>query len=99
MVWMDSEVAKDIEKIEILLNLWAHHNILIVKRKGRKKRGRWTLNQTLLRDKNYIQILEKVLLFLKDNANDQTILQNLWDTTKAYTQGLTIAYGAKKEQR
>uniref|UniRef100_A0A2D4ICM9 Uncharacterized protein n=1 Tax=Micrurus lemniscatus lemniscatus TaxID=129467 RepID=A0A2D4ICM9_MICLE len=44
-------------------------------------------------------MLEKELkLFLKDNAKDQTTLQDLWDTTKAYIRGLTITYVARKNK-
>uniref|UniRef100_A0A8C6YH80 exodeoxyribonuclease III n=1 Tax=Naja naja TaxID=35670 RepID=A0A8C6YH80_NAJNA len=97
-VWMDSDLMENIVKVEIGINIWADHNPIHIQWKG-EKLGRWTLNNVVLRDKTYIEMMKKELnIFFEINKKEQTSLQNLWDTTKAYLRGLTIAYNIRKNK-
>uniref|UniRef100_A0A2D4M1Y7 Endonuclease/exonuclease/phosphatase domain-containing protein n=1 Tax=Micrurus spixii TaxID=129469 RepID=A0A2D4M1Y7_9SAUR len=99
MIWMDSELLEKTEAVEILPNTWADHNPIKLTWRGKKKLCRWTFNKSILRDKEYTQMINKELkIFLEINTNEYTTTQNLWDTTKAYVRGLTIAYVAKKNR-
>uniref|UniRef100_A0A670XY46 exodeoxyribonuclease III n=1 Tax=Pseudonaja textilis TaxID=8673 RepID=A0A670XY46_PSETE len=58
-IWMDPGLMENIERIEILPNLWADQNPIQIKWKGKRKIGRWTFNNTILRDKEYIEMIKK----------------------------------------
>uniref|UniRef100_A0A670ZWJ4 L1 transposable element RRM domain-containing protein n=1 Tax=Pseudonaja textilis TaxID=8673 RepID=A0A670ZWJ4_PSETE len=67
---------------------------------GQKKRSRWTLNNTILKEKEFTQWMEKELaFFFKENRKEDTSIQNVWDTMKAYARGLIIDYTRKKNIR
>uniref|UniRef100_A0A2H6MVV2 Endonuclease/exonuclease/phosphatase domain-containing protein n=1 Tax=Micrurus carvalhoi TaxID=3147026 RepID=A0A2H6MVV2_9SAUR len=77
MIWMDLEFLEKIETMEILPNSWADHNPIKLIWRGKKKIGRWTFNKSLLRDKEYIQMINKELkIFLEINMNEHTMIQN-----------------------
>uniref|UniRef100_A0A2D4KVH3 Uncharacterized protein n=1 Tax=Micrurus paraensis TaxID=1970185 RepID=A0A2D4KVH3_9SAUR len=59
MIWMSLEVKSNVQEIEI--SFWADHNPVKVKWKGLKRKLRWTLNQLILKDKEFIQTMEKKL--------------------------------------
>lgn len=61
MAWMTAEIRTEIEEVEIGVNDWADHNPIIIKWKGKKQFKIWTINQSICRDKEYRQMLEKEL--------------------------------------
>uniref|UniRef100_A0A2D4F0N0 Uncharacterized protein n=1 Tax=Micrurus corallinus TaxID=54390 RepID=A0A2D4F0N0_MICCO len=68
--------------------------------KGRKKpKKRWTLNIQLIKGKEYVNKLkEELKYFLKENNNEATMKQNIWDTMKAVIRGTTISYNARRNR-
>uniref|UniRef100_A0A2H6MW64 Uncharacterized protein n=1 Tax=Micrurus carvalhoi TaxID=3147026 RepID=A0A2H6MW64_9SAUR len=100
MVWANGTIGKDIYKVEIMPNIWADHNLVKIVWKGQRKRKmRWILNLQILKEKEYKQRIKNELeTFLKINLKEYTNLQNLWDTTKAYMRGISIAYTIRKNK-
>uniref|UniRef100_A0A2D4IHN6 Endonuclease/exonuclease/phosphatase domain-containing protein n=1 Tax=Micrurus lemniscatus lemniscatus TaxID=129467 RepID=A0A2D4IHN6_MICLE len=100
MVWMSMELNSEVNEVEIGTNLWADHNPMRISWKGQKKSTRLTLNRLILKDKKFRQMMEKqVGFFFKESKKEDTSLQNLWDTVKAYIRGVAISYMAKKNKR
>uniref|UniRef100_A0A670XUF9 Reverse transcriptase domain-containing protein n=1 Tax=Pseudonaja textilis TaxID=8673 RepID=A0A670XUF9_PSETE len=63
---------------------------MTIKWKG-QRRSRWMLNNTILKEKDFTQWMEKELaFFFRENKKEDTSIQNVWDTTKAYARGLII---------
>ena len=65
----------------------------------KKKYGRhsnmWTLKSILLKDEKVNQeIREELKGFMETNEDEDTTIQNLWDTAKAVLRGLCIAIQA-----
>uniref|UniRef100_A0A2D4P6H5 Uncharacterized protein n=1 Tax=Micrurus surinamensis TaxID=129470 RepID=A0A2D4P6H5_MICSU len=100
MLWVNGTIGKDTYIVEIIANIWADHNPLKIVWKGQKKRRmRWTLNLQILKEKEYNQRIKNELeTFFKINLQEHTNLQNLWDTTKAYMRGISIAYTIRKNK-
>uniref|UniRef100_A0A2D4PQA1 Endonuclease/exonuclease/phosphatase domain-containing protein n=1 Tax=Micrurus surinamensis TaxID=129470 RepID=A0A2D4PQA1_MICSU len=98
MAWVNGNLLKEVQDIKILTNIWADHNPLqIIWKDRRYKKSRWTLNSQLLKEQGYTQkIKEELIGFFNCNRKQDTSLQNLWDTMKAYLRGISIAYTANK---
>ena len=66
--------------------------------KNVKNTNTWRLNNTLL---NNQEITEEIKKYLEINENKNTMIQNLWDSTKAVLRGKFIAIQAylKKQEK
>uniref|UniRef100_A0A2D4G8N2 Uncharacterized protein n=1 Tax=Micrurus corallinus TaxID=54390 RepID=A0A2D4G8N2_MICCO len=66
MAWVNGDLNKNIERIETMPNIWANPNPLKIMWKGQKrKRGRWTLNAQILKEKEHIQKISEEFKLLK----------------------------------
>uniref|UniRef100_A0A2H6NCP1 Uncharacterized protein n=1 Tax=Micrurus carvalhoi TaxID=3147026 RepID=A0A2H6NCP1_9SAUR len=100
MIWMSPELRTDILEVEIEPSVWAVHNPIKLIWRGVKNNLRWTLNQAILRDKEFTQPAAiEIGFFFRENTREDISLQNLWDTAKAYFRGLAITHVAKKTKR
>ena len=71
------------KEIEIIPSIFSDHNAvrldLNYRRKTIKNSNIWRLNNTLL---NNQQITEEIKICIEMNENENTTIQNLWDTVK-----------------
>ena len=70
--------------------------------KNVKKTNTWRLNNMLLNNQEITEeIKEKIKKYLETNDNENTMIQNLWDTAKAVLRGKFIAIQAylKKQEK
>ena len=70
--------------------------------KNVKKTNTWRLNNTLLNNQEITEeIKEETKKYLETNDNENTMMQNLWDATKAVLRGKFIAIQAylKKQEK
>uniref|UniRef100_A0A2D4LJE8 Uncharacterized protein n=1 Tax=Micrurus spixii TaxID=129469 RepID=A0A2D4LJE8_9SAUR len=72
MIWMDSRLMENVQVIEILPNTWTDYNPIKMKWRGKRKTRRWTFNKNLLRDKEYIQMVEKELKVFLGKTDNST---------------------------
>ena len=90
------------KKIEISPSIFPDHNAvgldLNYRRKTIKNSNIWRLNNTLL---NNQQITEEIKICIEMNENENTTIQNMWDTVKAVLTGKFIAIQAylKKQEK
>ena len=64
-----------------------------------KKSNIWKLNNTLLNNQQITEEIKKeVKICIETNENENTTIQNLWDTVKAVLKGRFIAIQAYKKQ-
>ena len=87
------------QKIGIIPCIFSDHNALKLELNHKKKFGwnsnTWRLKSILLKDERVNQeIREELKRFFKTNENEDTTIQNLWDTTKAVLRGKYIAIQA-----
>ena len=87
------------QKIGIVPFIFSDHNALKLEHNHKKKFGRnsntWRLKSILLKDERVNQeIREELKRFMETNENEDTIVQNLWDTAKAVLRGKYIAIQA-----
>ena len=94
------------QKIGIIPCIFSDHNALKLelnhKRKVGKNSNTWRLKNTLLKNEWVNQeIKEEFKKFMETNENENTTVQNLWDTAKAVLRGKYIAIQAflKKQER
>uniref|UniRef100_A0A670YX33 Reverse transcriptase domain-containing protein n=1 Tax=Pseudonaja textilis TaxID=8673 RepID=A0A670YX33_PSETE len=100
MIWTSSELISNIQEINIETGIWADHNPMTIKWKGQRRRSRWTLNNAILKEKDFTQWMDKELaFFFSENKKEDTSMQNVWDTMKAYARGLIMDYTKKKNTR
>ena len=76
------------QKIGIVPCIFPDHNALKLELNHKKKFGRnsntWMLKIILLKDERVNQVIrEELKRFLETNENEDTTVQNLWDTAKA----------------
>ena len=84
------------QKIGIVPCIFSDHNALKLELNQKKKFGRnsnmWRLKTILLKDERVNQeIREELKRFMDTNENEDTTIQNLWDTAKAGLRGKYIA--------
>uniref|UniRef100_M3Z6Y7 RNA-directed DNA polymerase n=1 Tax=Mustela putorius furo TaxID=9669 RepID=M3Z6Y7_MUSPF len=94
------------QKIGIIPCIFSDHNALKLelnhKRKFGKNPNTWRLNSILLKNEWVNrEIKEELKKIMETNDNENTTVQNLWDTTKAVLRGKYIAVQAflKKQER
>ena len=85
------------QKFGIVPCIFSDHNALKLELYHKKKFGRnsnmWRLKTILLKDERVNQEIRKELKrFMKTNENEETTIQNLWDTAKAVLGGNTSQY-------
>ena len=85
------------QKIEIVPCVFSDHNALKLELNHNKKFGRtsnmWRLRTILLKDERVNQeIKEELKRFMETNENEDTTIQNRWDTAKAVLRGKTSQY-------
>ena len=62
------------------------------RKKHVKNTSTWRLNNTLLNNQEITEeIKEEIKKYLETNDNENTMIQNLWDATKAVLRGTFIA--------
>ena len=87
------------QKIGIVPCIFSDHNALKLELNHKKKFGRtlntWRLKSILLNDEWVNEeIREEFKRFMETNENEDTTVQNLWDTAKAVLRGKYIALQA-----
>ena len=95
------------KKIEILSSIFSKHNSMRLeisyrKNKTVKNTNTWSLNSVLLSNQEITEeIKEEIQKYLETNDNEETMIQNLWDTTKAVLRGKFIVIPAylKKQEK
>ena len=94
------------KKTEIILSIFSDHNALkldINHKKNTKKHAKtWELNNMLLNNEWVNnEIKEEIKRYPETNENENTTIQNLWDTEKAILRGKFTALQAylKKKTR
>ena len=91
-------------KIEIISSIFSNHNAMklgVIHKNTDKCAKKWKLNNMLLNNE-WInnEITEKIKRYLDTNENEDTTIQDLWDTGKAILRGKFIALQAYlKKQR
>ena len=84
------------KKTETILSIFSDHNVmrLEINYRGKKIKNinTWRLNTTLLNSQQITEeIKEEIKKYLGSNDNKNTMIQNLWDATKAVLRGKFIA--------
>ena len=94
------------KKLEIIPSIFSDHNALRLdlnyRRKTMKNSNRWRLNNTLLNNQQITEEIKKeIRIFMEKNENENTKIQNLWDTVKAMLRGRFMAIQAylKKQEK
>ena len=94
------------KKIEIISSIFSDHNGIKLEinynKNNPKKSNTWRLNSMLL-NKDWVtrEIKEEIKNILATNDNENTTIQNLWDTAKAVLRGKFISLQAycKKQEK
>ena len=94
------------KKIKIISSMFSDHNALRLeinyRGKNVKNTNTWRLNNTLLNNQEITEeIKEEIRNYLETNDNENTLIQNLWDATKAVLIGKFIGIQAylKKQEK
>ena len=94
------------QKIGIVPCIFSDHNALKLEHNQKKKFGRnsnsWRLKTILQKDERVNQeIREELKWFMETNENEDTTIQNLWDTAKAVLRGkyIMIKASLKKPEK
>ena len=87
------------KKIEIIASSFSDHNAMKLetnhKKNTEKHAKTWKLNSMVLnREWVNSEIREEIKRYLETNENEDTTIQNLWDTGKAILRGKFIALQA-----
>ena len=87
------------KKIKIIPSIISDHNALRLdlnyRRKTIKNFNIWRLNNTLLNDQQITEEIKKeIKICIETNENENTTIQNLWDTIKAVRRVRLIAIQA-----
>ena len=94
------------KKIEIIPNIFSDYNAVRLdvnyRRKTIKNSNIWSVNNTLLNNQQITEEIKKeIKICIEMNENENTTIQNLWDTVKAVLRGRFIAIQAylKKQEK
>ena len=93
------------KKIEIVSSIFSDHNTMRLEINYRKKTVKntntWSLNSALLNNQEITEEIKEVKKYIETNDNENTIIQNLWDTAKAVLRGKFIAIQShlKKQEK
>ena len=76
------------KKIEIILNIFSDHNVVILDVNDRKKTFKntniWRLNNMLLNNQQITEEIKKdIKICIEMNENENTTIQNLWEIGRA----------------
>ena len=87
------------KKIEIISNIFSDHSAMKLeinyKKNSEKHAKTWKLNNMLLNNEGINnEIKKEVKIYLGTNENEDTTIQNLWDTGRAVLRGKFIALQA-----
>uniref|UniRef100_A0A8D2LQ17 Endonuclease/exonuclease/phosphatase domain-containing protein n=1 Tax=Varanus komodoensis TaxID=61221 RepID=A0A8D2LQ17_VARKO len=100
MVWITPDLMPGLIEAEMEANVWADHNPVFISLKGAARTPRWSLDKALLKDKKFVEEISKEMqIFFQINKAEETSLQNVWDTAKAYVRGLIVTYSAKIKKK
>ena len=94
------------KKIEIISSIFSDHNAMRLEINYREKiiknTNTWRLNNTLLNNQEDTEEVKKeIKKYLETNANENMMIQNLWDAAKAVLRGKFIAIQSylKKQEK
>ena len=77
-------------------SLFSDHNVVKLELNRKNKFGRnsntWKLKTILLKNDWVNQEIKELKQFIQTNTNENTSVQNLWDTAKAVLRGKYIAF-------
>ena len=95
----DKSNLGNFKKIEIMSSIFSNNNAIRLENNNKKKHAKntntWRLNNMLLNNQWITEeIKEEIKKYLAANDNEDTTLQNLWDTAKAVLRGKFIAIEA-----
>ena len=91
--------------ISVIFDFYDHNALkldLNYRRKTIKNSNIWRLNNTLLNNQQITEEIKKeIIICIETNENENTAMQNLWDTIKAVLRGKFIAIQAylKKQEK
>ena len=85
----------EFKKVEIIQTIFSDHNAMRLeinyREKTVKNTNTWRLNYTLLNNQEITEeIKEEIKKYLEKNDNENTVIQNLWDASKAVLRGKFI---------
>ena len=91
------------QKTEIIPCIFSDHSALKLELNHKEKFGRnsntWKLRTILLKNDWVNQVIKKeIKQYLETNENENTLVQNLWDTAKAVLRGKYIAIEASPKE-
>lgn len=96
MCWMTLELMKEMEETEILPGTFVDHKplCLIVKDYIKKL---WHFNTIHLQNKDFkIEVDKEIKYFFKQNIQEETFINTVWEASKAFFRGLTIRFGIRQ---
>ena len=87
------------KKIEIISSIFSDHNVVRLDVNYRKRTIKntiiWRPNNTLMNNQQITEEIRKeIKICIETNENENTTIQNLWDTIKAVLRGKFIAIQA-----
>jgi hypothetical protein len=92
----------DVEECNILPSFLSDHNIisLVIKMKEQKAHGKgtWKFNTSLLKDHDYINKMNEILIECNNKYRDVNDKRLRWDVIKAEIRGFTISYSSYKKK-
>ena len=97
--WISAEVTYQAEDIEILPNIYADHNPILMTLGQRIRHSLWRLNTQLLREETFIKkIKNEMNIFFQMNKPQDTGMTTIWDTAKAYFRGYAIEFNTRRKK-
>ena len=87
--WIKNQASVNLEKIEIISNIFPDYNTMRLEMSYRgknvKNTNTWRLNNTLLNNQEVTEeIKEEIKKYIETNYNENIMIQNLWDTGKQF---------------
>ena len=80
------------KKTEIISSIFSDHSVMRLeinyKEKNLKNTNTWSLNHTLLNNQEITEEVKgEIKKYLETNDNENTMIQNLWDAAKQFSEG------------